>query len=84
MLTLEALHQRFTRPDGTLLSRALLKPAEAAVWLGYVKADGSPNLNSLYLARSRWRLRASKVGGALRFRIRDLEAFAAEEDRVCR
>lgn len=77
----EALHRQFSREDGSLLPYVLLLPAEAAVWLGYIKADGSPDLPKLYLARHRYRLKASKVGGALRFRIRDLEAFVQEERR---
>ena len=57
----------------------LLTAREAAAWLRFERPDGQPDLNRLYLARSRHGLRACKAGGLLRFRVRDLDAFLEHE-----
>jgi hypothetical protein len=56
-----------------------LTAPEAAVYLRYERADGSPNLNALYIARSRHGLKGRRRGGRLLFKVADLDAFLEDE-----
>jgi len=46
-----------------------MTPAEACVYLRFVKADGSPDLDRLYHARTRLGLPASRLGGGRTLRF---------------
>lgn len=55
-----------------------MTPTEAAAYLRLFDGKGSPDPKKLYCLRSRYHLRARKVGGLLRFHVNDLDAFAAD------
>lgn len=54
--------------------------AQAAVHLGFVKSDGSPNLNAFLVWKHRAKPRAYRLRGSLRFREVDLDACLEPED----
>ena len=64
-------------------ARVWLRAEEAAVHLGYVKADGSPNLPAFdkFVQRQRkaGTLRVHWLGGRRRFRVVDLDACVESE-----
>lgn len=55
-----------------------MTPAEAADYLRLLDADGRPDVKKIYTLRTRYKLRARRVGGLLRFHVADLNDFAAD------
>ncbi len=52
-----------------------LTPAEVCHYFRWLDADGAPNLDQFYQARSRYGLPASRVGGTLRCHRQFLDAW---------
>jgi hypothetical protein len=59
-----------------------LTAPEAALYLRFEHADGSPNLNAFYIARHRHNIRGHRRGWRLLFRRADLEAFLEDGARA--
>lgn len=61
---------------------AWLTCQQAAVYLGYVRADGTPNMNAFYIWKRRAQPKAHRLRGAgLRFRQVDLDRCLEPEPR---
>jgi hypothetical protein len=58
---------------------AWMTSAQAAVHLGYVHADGSPNLGAFAVWKHRAKPRAYRLRGRLRFKQVDLDACVTNE-----
>lgn len=61
---------------------AWLSAEQAAVHLGYVHADGTPNLPAFYQWKHREKPRAFRLRGRLRFRQADLDRCLEPEPQV--
>jgi hypothetical protein len=72
-------------PDGGLVKLvAWLTSAQAAVHLGYVHEDGSPNLGAFAVWKHRARPRAYRLRGRLRFKQVDLDVHLQPEAQPTR
>lgn len=61
-----------------------LTASEAAAYLRFVYADGSPNMNAFYQFRHRTKLRALRRGGKLLFLRTALDAVLEDEAAALR
>ena len=52
---------------------AWLSSEAAAIYLGFVDAEGTPTMNAFYIWKHRYQPRAYRLGGRLRFRQVDLD-----------
>ena len=57
---------------------------QAAIYLGYVHADGSPNLNAFAVWKHRAQPRAYRLRGRLRFKQVDLDVHLQSEETTPR
>lgn len=55
-------------------------PIEAAEYLRLFDGRGNPDVRKIYNLRTRYHLRARKVGGLLRFHVQDLDRFAGNDE----
>lgn len=59
-----------------------MTPAQLCTYLQLVHADGRPNINRLYILRSRYGMPAERLGGQLRFRRSVVDQWLAEQKAV--